>query len=77
MRNHRSGSRYERRDWTDSIRQEVVIRYLSGESFKVIAKDMGLSYDTMLQAKHRKWFGDLRSQLLEAGISACGFDYKL
>ena len=62
--------------WSNPMRKEIVLRYMRGDSVKDIADRFGLTTAAIYSAKKRKWFCDLRSKVLAAGIKAQNLELR-
>lgn len=72
VREKQSGSDYF---WDDYLREEVVVRYLNGDRLQDIGRDHGIKQGTMFQVKRRKWFQELRYEIIRQGALAKGCHY--
>ena len=60
--------------WSDDLRRDVVIRYLAGERLEDIGHSYGISVSNMYQAKSKKWFRDIRREVLFNGAKEYGYE---
>lgn len=59
--------------WPKEVREGIVYKYLSGERLKDIGRSYGISNGVIIQVKRRKWFREIRHNIIETGAQACGY----
>ena len=73
MRNHKDRGEGSDYFWTDELREEIVLRYLAGEPLTSIAEDRNIGKAVIYKAKSRKWFEEIRQNIIRQGAIACGY----
>ena len=58
------------RKWPQRMRDEIVIRYLRGDTLEDIGLDYGITISSIRQSKHRVWFIELRHELMDLAEDA-------
>lgn len=59
--------------WPQELREAVVFSYLSGERLKDIGREHGISQGVIIQVKGRKWFREIRHNIIREGALSCGY----
>ena len=70
MRNKRPKGTY---NWPEIKREEMVYRYLSGQTLKEISNIIGMSPNYVNQAKQSEWFRTIRHNIINQGAKVCGY----